>query len=48
MPKRREDKEKSARNLIYAKKYRQRRCKFCGHRSSRLGRCKGCGGEMKS
>ena len=33
-----------ARNALYALRYRQRRCKSCGHRSSRGGPCALCGG----
>jgi hypothetical protein len=39
--------EKRTRNAIYAVKYKQRRCKDCGHRSSRSGKCRTCGGQMK-
>jgi hypothetical protein len=39
--------EKRQRNALYALRYKQRKCKDCGHRSSRRGKCCLCGGEMK-
>lgn len=39
--------EKQLRNALYADKYRHRKCRTCGHKSSVRGKCALCGGEMK-
>jgi len=40
-------KEKRAGNALYALRYRQRRCKSCGHRSRRGGPCALCDGTSR-
>lgn len=38
---------KTRRNHKYALRYLQKKCKDCGHKSSKPGRCVLCRGEMK-
>lgn len=40
--------EKRDRNLLYAIRFKQRRCQHCKHRSSKRGNCRLCGGTMKA
>lgn len=39
---RKEPDGKKARNFAYASLYRQLRCRYCGHLTSRPGTCKEC------
>jgi len=39
--------EKRERNALYALRYKQTKCKDCGHRSAGRGNCRFCGGQMK-
>lgn len=40
--------EKRSRNLGYANRFKQKRCPGCGHRSSKRGRCRLCGGPLNT